>query len=152
MCAPFPVARQRSLTPTQAQGQLKLSSIGLYWRNTAGGKEVNVNAAGTCGGSNKHRCCASNCSAAPRRSASRVRLLRTLGLCTCPRGLAAVLCNAFAAHSLPPAETLFALTCFAPRAPRADLTALTWTRIPGSYQLSLSQQARGAALGASRQC
>ena len=37
---------------------------------------------------------------------------------------------------------------FALPPPRADLTALTWTRIPGSYQLSLSQQARSAALGA----
>ena len=50
MCAPpratLPVHRADAAPAPQAQGQLKLSSNGFYWRNTAGGKEVNVNAAG----------------------------------------------------------------------------------------------------------
>jgi len=99
-CATFPLARIHALTPTQAQGQLKLSSNGFYWRNTAGGKEVNINAAGTRAADQTSAPASACCFAAPRRSASRLRLLNALGLGAPPRGLAAVLCTACEAHSL----------------------------------------------------
>ena len=87
------LACQHALTPTQAQGQLKLSSNGFYWRNTAGGKEVNVNAAGTRRRTNKRR------SRAPDVLPQRRDLLP---FCACRQNLASA--HPLAARGLSPRE------------------------------------------------